>query len=209
VVPFVALWVGTAITMGLPAISIRGQSFLWVFLLGLAFAAAAEEILFRGFLLHGLGRTMGGRRAVLVGSALFAGGHVPSLIASRETAGAIAVTLVVLFGFAVLLCRIRTETGSIWLCCGVHALWNFVTIGLLGEDLDGLAPFAIAAMKLVPAVVGLVLAVRLLRRRALTVVPPMPVPPLPWPSTSWPPPGDLAPPPLPPPAPPEPPRPDR
>lgn len=182
VIPFAALWVGSAVTMGLPGVWARGMAFLWVVLLGLAFAAAAEEILFRGFLLHGLTRTMGGSNAVLLSSAIFAAAHLPSLVASRQPGGTMALTLLVLFGLAVLLCRIRMETGSIWLCSGIHALWNFVTLGVVGGPDTDLASVAIVAVKLVPVVVGIVLAVRLARHRHPVAIPPTPAfPPIPAP----------------------------
>lgn len=185
-IPLCVLWIGAVLTMGRVAASMPGGTIPWIVLLGLAFAAVAEEVLFRGFLLHGLTRSMGGRAAVLLGSATFAAAHLPSLVASRVDGGTIGITVLVLFGLAILLCRIRTETGSIWFCSGVHTLWNFVTLGVVGRGVFGGLSLAIVALKLTPVVVGLVLAVRLFRGRVAIATPTAPTflpppPPLPGP----------------------------
>jgi hypothetical protein len=126
---------------------------------------------FRGFLLHGLGRRMGGRDAVLLGSALFSAGHVPSLLSAELDGGGIAISLVVLFGLGVLLCRIRVATGSIWFASGVHALWNFVTVAVVGFSTTDV-PIALALLKLVPIVIGLKLAAGLSKTPRFGVVVP-------------------------------------
>jgi membrane protease YdiL (CAAX protease family) len=163
IVPLAALVVATVVTLGRPEVAEAGPGFVGLFSLGLLFAALAEEILFRGFLQHGLARQIGGRRAVLVGSLLFAAAHIPALVVQRQLN---LVTLVGLFGFGVLMCRIRSATGSIWLPTAVHTLSNFVTIVALGsvrpiED-DPVA--FLAVLQFVPIVVGLVIGVRLLAR---------------------------------------------
>jgi membrane protease YdiL (CAAX protease family) len=182
VIPLAVLLVGTILTVRMPSVAAAESSFLGVLLLGLALAALAEEILFRGFLTHGLARRLGGREAVLLGSALFAAAHIPSLLQQRLDGGGVAVTLVVLFGLGVLLCRIRAETGSLWFATGVHALWNFVTIGVVGSafSMDDI-PSGFVALKLVPVLIGLWMAVRLHRSGAAgprtfrgTGAPPMP-----------------------------------
>ena len=166
------------VTVGLPNVSGRGLAFVGVVVLGLFLSALSEEILFRGFLLHGLTRRLGGRSAVLIGSALFASAHLPALTDEKQAAGEIAIALVVLFGFGVLMCRIRVATGSVWYATGVHTLWNFVTIGVVGwaYSSDDLPP-AFVLLKIVPVVVGLVIAVRVARspRTAPDGVPPMPL----------------------------------
>jgi membrane protease YdiL (CAAX protease family) len=163
IVPLAALVVASVVTLGRPEVAEAGLRFVGLFSLGLLLAALAEEILFRGFLQHGLTRQIGGRRAVLVGSLLFAAAHIPSLVVQRQLN---PMTLVAMFGFGVLLCRIRAATGSIWLPTGVHTLSNFVIIVTLGsvrsiED----DPFAfLAVFQFVLIVVGLVIGVRLLAR---------------------------------------------
>ena len=171
------LMIGAALSLAQPGVGSRGPDLLALVVLGLLVSAVSEEVLFRGFLQHGLARRLGGGTAVLVGSAVFSTAHVPGLVSMRTPAGTIAVTLVVIFGLGVVLCRIRAETGSIWLASGVHALWNVVTIGWVASSApaDGLEPL-FAAMKLVPVVMGLVMAVRLGRTRRWASAPPMPVP---------------------------------
>jgi hypothetical protein len=165
------------VTVGLPSVSSRGRALVGVVLLGLFLSALSEEILFRGVLLHGLTRRLGGRSAVLIGSSLFAAAHLPTLTDEKQAAGEIAVALTVLFGFGVLLCRIRVATESVWYATGVHTLWNFVTVGVVGwaYPADEL-PAAFVLLKLVPVVVGLALAVRVARSPKLAAegVPPMP-----------------------------------
>jgi membrane protease YdiL (CAAX protease family) len=162
IVPFGVLLVATVVTLGLPQVSEAGRGYAGLFFLGVLLAALAEEILFRGFLQHGLTRRIGGRRAVLVGSVLFSAAHIPTLVIQGQVD---STTFVVLFGFGVLLCKIRTETGSIWLPTGVHTLWNFVTFVVVGSvpSLEDISP-AFIAVKVIPVLAGLVIAVRLLAR---------------------------------------------
>jgi membrane protease YdiL (CAAX protease family) len=176
-IPLGVLLVGAVLSLAQPGVASRGSDLLALVVIGLLFSAVSEEVLFRGFLQHGLSRRLGGGAAVLAGSAVFSAAHVPALVSMRTPGGTIAVTLVVIFGLAVLLCRIRAETGSIWLASGVHALWNVVTIGWVASSApaEGLETL-FAAMKLVPVVMGLVMAVRLGRNRRWVAAPPMPVP---------------------------------
>jgi hypothetical protein len=112
---------------------------------------------------------------VQVGSALFAAAHIPALVGQDVVQGGVGAALFVLFGFGVFLCRVRAATGSIWFASGVHALWNFITVGVVGLafSIDDV-PAAFVAIKLVPVVIGLVIAVRLARHHDIRVVPPMP-----------------------------------
>jgi membrane protease YdiL (CAAX protease family) len=162
-VPLAVFAVATVVTFTMPHVSSRGPAFIGMILAGLFLAALSEEILFRGFLLHGLGRRLGGRDAVLLGSALFSAGHVPSLLSAELDGAGIAISIVVLFGLGVLLCRIRVATGSIWFATGVHTLWNFVTVAVVGFSTTDV-PIALALLKLVPIVIGLKLATALSKR---------------------------------------------
>jgi membrane protease YdiL (CAAX protease family) len=175
VVPLGIFAVATLATLGIPTVAARGESFVGLVLAGLFLAAASEEILFRGFLHHGLTRRLGGRASVLIGSALFSAAHIPALIDTDVEAAAVPITLVVLFGFGALLCRIRADTGSIWYATGVHTLWNFVTVGVIGWAYSTAeVPGAFVALKLIPVGVGLVVAARLARGRFGAAPPPMP-----------------------------------
>lgn len=163
VAPFAILVVASLVTAGLPEVSSSGLGFLGLLLLGVFLAATAEEVLFRGFLAHGLTRRIGGRRAVLIGSVLFSAAHIPALVSQGQID---TMSLTVLFGFGVLMCKIRAETGSIWLASGVHALWNFVTFAVLGTtSLAENIPPAFVAVKVIPVAAGLVIAGRLLAAR--------------------------------------------
>lgn len=163
IVPLATLLVASVVTLRLPQVSEAGPGFVGLFFLGLLLAALAEEILFRGFLQHGLTRQIGGRRAVLVGSMLFAAAHIPTLVVQRQLS---PVTLVAMFGLGVLLCRIRAATGSIWLPTGVHTLWNFVIIAAFGSvrSLEDDPVVIFAVLQFVMIVVGVVIGVRLLAR---------------------------------------------
>ena len=174
IVPFATLVAATAVTLGLPEVADAGPAFVVLFLLGLGLAALAEEILFRGFLHHGLTRRIGGRRAVLVGSLLFAAAHIPTLVIQRQLN---PMTLVAMFGFGVLLCRIRAATGSIWLPTGVHTLSNFVIIVALGSvhSIEDDPVAFLAVFQLVLIVVGVVIGVRLLARTPDRKLPAAPV----------------------------------
>jgi membrane protease YdiL (CAAX protease family) len=198
--PALALGFLSAIVFARAAGPIADAGFLSVLLVGLALMAAAEEVMFRGFLLHGLTRRLDGETAVFASSWLFAAAHLPSLVVLQVPFAGIAITLVALFGFAVVLCRIRAETGSIWWPTGVHTLWNFATIGLT------VAPTAtrgleapVGLVKLTLIVLGLVMAFGLARRHqrrrtsraARSAPPPMPLlsrMPLGGPGSSLPPP---------------------
>jgi membrane protease YdiL (CAAX protease family) len=163
IVPLAALVVATLVTLGLPEVAEAGPGFVGLFLLGLLLAALAEEILFRGFLLHGLTRQIGGRRAVLVGSLLFAAAHIPTLVVQRQLN---PLTLVGLFGFGVLMCRARSATGSIWLPTGIHTLSNFVIIAVLesGRSLEEDPVVFLGLLQFALIVMGVVIGVRLLAR---------------------------------------------
>jgi membrane protease YdiL (CAAX protease family) len=164
IVPLAALVVATVVTLRLPEVAEEGPRFIGSFLLGLLLAALAEEILFRGFLLHGLTRQIGGRRAVLVGSLLFAAAHIPALAVQRQLN---PLTLVGLFGFGVLMCRVRSATGSIWWPTGIHTLSNFVIIAVLesGRPLEDDPVVVLGLLQFVLIVMGVVIGVRLLARR--------------------------------------------
>jgi membrane protease YdiL (CAAX protease family) len=175
-VPLAVFAIVTAVTIATSRGPSGGSGFVGIVLVGLFLAALAEEVLFRGLLLHGLTRRLGGRQAVLLGSALFSAGHLPSLLSVDLAASDIVISLVVLFGLGVLLCRIRVATGSIWFASGVHTLWNFVTIAVVASlPADGDVPMAFALIKLVPIVVGLRLAVGVARSpRPSDAIPPLP-----------------------------------
>jgi membrane protease YdiL (CAAX protease family) len=83
---------------------------------------AGEEILYRGFLLHGLTRRLGTFWAFVGSSALFALAHsIPWGWPPTP------FSFAMLFGFGVVACTLRIETGSIWYPIAFHALYNFMS----------------------------------------------------------------------------------
>lgn len=82
-------------------------------------AAVCEEALFRGFLLRGLKRVIGGDAAVIFSAALFALGH-DSVMA-----------LLPIFSFGLVLGYVYDRTGSLWVPIGLHAAFNAATMTIL------------------------------------------------------------------------------
>jgi len=131
VVPLALFWAATLMAAGLTNVIEKGGGFIALAVVGVFLSALTEEIAFRGFLYHGLTRTLGGAASVLVGSALFALMHLPVEIWGRNhAAGIIVGALLSHFCFGVVMCRIRAATGAVWFPAGVHALWNVTTIGI-------------------------------------------------------------------------------
>lgn len=89
---------------------------------------AAEEVLFRGYLLSAISRKIGVFWGVVISSAFFASLHFVTI------EGVLDVT--VLFLLACLLALITVRTNSLWAACGLHTAWNFVS-GLLSEGNAG------------------------------------------------------------------------
>ena len=190
VVPLVLFGTAAFLTGGVRQTISTDPGLLGLLVLGLVGAAFGEELAFRGFLLHGLTRRLGGGAAVLVGSALFAVYHVPSLMQQHTPAGELGIVLVFHLGFGVFMCRIRAETGSLWFGTAVHTLWNVVTVGAIVSSFDGEAPMGLGVLKLALSGTGIVLAIRLARRDARGTVPAgtPPMPPVTRASVALPPP---------------------
>jgi hypothetical protein len=146
----------------------KGGPVIALAVVGVFLSALTEEVAFRGFLYHGMTRTLGGGAAVLVGSALFALAHLPVEIWGRShPVGAVVGALLGHFCFGVVMCRIRAATGAVWFPAGVHALWNMSTIGIgfwsFPEIAD--APKAFLLLTLGVDVIGLFLAYGILMGR--------------------------------------------
>lgn len=131
IVPLALFWGVTLMAAALTDVVEKGGWLIAAAVVGVFLSALTEEIAFRGFLYHGLTMTLGGRAAVLVGSALFALVHLPVEIwGYRDEAGVVAGALLIHFCFGVVMCRIRAATGSVWFPAGVHALSNVTIIGI-------------------------------------------------------------------------------
>lgn len=105
-----------------------------VALAAFAIPAAAEEAVFRGYLLDALRAGAGPLVAVVVTSVLFAAAHggnpgvAPLAFANLLLAG-------VLLAVAVL------RTGTLWLATGVHLGWNWAMAGPLDLPVSGIDPY--------------------------------------------------------------------
>ena len=128
-VPLGLFGIAAVMTVGQSTVASKGALTVALAGAGSLLSALTEEVAFRGFLLHGLSRRLGGTGAVLLSSALFATFHVPVFLANQvpELDGA----LIGMFGFGVAMCRIRVATGSLWVPAGVHALYNLTLVGLM------------------------------------------------------------------------------
>ena len=82
-------------------------------------AAVCEEALFRGFLLRGLKRVIGGDAAIIFSAALFALGH-DSVMAWLP-----------IFSFGLILGYVYDRTGSLWVPIGLHAAFNAVSVTIM------------------------------------------------------------------------------
>jgi uncharacterized protein len=98
-------------------------------------AAAGEEVIFRGYVLHELLSKFTARMAIFVSSILFALGHVDALRADAMDGGAVGVVNLVLAG--VLMALAVLKTGTLWLAIGLHAGWNFTLGPILGWIVSG------------------------------------------------------------------------
>lgn len=79
---------------------------------------AAEEILFRGFLLHRLRTMLDVRRAVVITAVAWAALHLDYSLA----------IIVMLVGSGLLLGAARVHTRSVWVPVVMHMIWNLFAI---------------------------------------------------------------------------------
>lgn len=175
VVPLVALTLAVVLR-GWPVDDAYGISFTLVLAANTALGALREEIVFRGFLFHGLSARLGGAAAVVVGSALFALSHVPRYVGEERAAADIVALLIVVFCLGVLLCRIRAATGSIWLPAAIHTLWNLAAgTGAVVAATPTPVTFAYAAPFALGAALFVALALPRLWPRAFATIGTVPV----------------------------------
>jgi membrane protease YdiL (CAAX protease family) len=123
--------------------NLAGRSAIWltlgVSLLIFIVGAAAEEILFRGYVLQTFCRANLGWQAIIVTSIFFAAGHLgnpnSNNISSLNTAIA-----GILFGVAYL------KTRTLWLPFGLHLTWNWIQGAFLGIPVSGLKELTTAPL---------------------------------------------------------------
>lgn len=158
IVPLGLFCIAGMLAAGLSDIASRGAGVLVLAIVGFLVAAFVEESAYRGFLAHGLTRRIGGTGAVLLGSSVFAAVHIPALLGQPDFLRSIAG----LFGFGIVLCRIRASTGSLWFPTAVHAFHNLTTVGVvIWAFPDGRVPAAFAFLNAGVNGMGLLLAVGL------------------------------------------------
>lgn len=104
------------------------RSLLFVSLV-LAFGAAGEEILFRGYGFQILARAIGPFATILPVAVLFAAGHANNP-GANQLAGLNTFLWGALFGWCVF------RSGDLWLAIGIHYGWNW-TLPLFGVNLSG------------------------------------------------------------------------
>lgn len=97
-------------------------------------AAAAEELLFRGYAFQALVRLLGTWPAVVLSSAVFSWMH-----ARNPNIGTIAFLNLFLAGVMLALAYLRTR--SLWFVTAVHLGWNWVMATLLDFPVSGLSGF--------------------------------------------------------------------
>ncbi len=103
-------------------------------LLALALPAAAEEVLFRGYLFRTLIGGIGTPGAVIITSALFTLVH-----GQNPNVGAFGYLNI--FAAGVMLATAVLWTGSLWFASAVHLGWNWATAAALDLPVSGLEIF--------------------------------------------------------------------
>jgi membrane protease YdiL (CAAX protease family) len=96
-----------------------------------AVAAAAEEVLFRGYAFQALAQGIGAWPAVLLTSAGFA-------LAHAHNPSVTAPALANIFAAGVMLGWAYLRTRSLWFCTAVHLGWNWTMSALLDFPVSGL-----------------------------------------------------------------------
>ncbi len=115
---------------------LHGADWLWI-LVWMAIAivmSTAEEAFVRGYLIYSLNRVIGFWPSSLVSTAVF-------LAVNREGLHN-PLDVVNLTGFGLLACFVLLRTGSLWLACGFHAVFDFVQYFVAGNLEDWSIPHA-------------------------------------------------------------------
>jgi hypothetical protein len=134
-----ALGTAMAVVASLPATLIGGTSsgtpsdgaYTFHLILYFLFAAAFEELLFRGYFYQRLTEMIGVVAATLVASVGFALMHL-----GRPEMTLWAFLNIALAGIFFSLCYLRS--GSLWLPIAAHAVWNIVLAVLFGLPVSGI-----------------------------------------------------------------------
>lgn len=141
VLPIIAglLMFGTAWVSGIAPLNtasiplIVAFTFIPGFFLAIAFncfAAAGEELGWRGFLVPELARSLGFTELALLSSAIWTSWHFPMMfLGTYHGAGSIGYSLAVfipsVIGAGLILAWLRLASGSVWAAVLFHGFWNY------------------------------------------------------------------------------------
>ena len=106
------------------------SSIVIVFLFAFIIQSAAEEILFRGYLMTALGNRVSTFWAVMISSLVFALLHLVN-------GDATVLSLVQIFLLGAFLGFYVVRTNNIWGACGIHFAWNFLQGLFAGIEVGG------------------------------------------------------------------------
>jgi membrane protease YdiL (CAAX protease family) len=126
------------LTSGSSAIILTLSVSLAVFILG----AAAEEALFRGYILQTFARAKLAWLAVVLTSLFFASGH-----SGNPNAGYISTINTALAGVWFSVAYLKTR--NLWMVFGLHLMWNWVQGAILGIPVSGIKELTTAPLFLV------------------------------------------------------------
>jgi membrane protease YdiL (CAAX protease family) len=163
--PILALTIASLAASGLPGEALVGSGLQFMTVIGVSAACLTEEVIFRGFLFHGLTRRLGGPTAMFASSLLFAVYHVPRGVREGWSGEYMVVSLISYFAIGMYLCRVRAETGSILFPAAIHTLWNLTLTGIWIWAIPDGMPSSFAFILLAIRVTGLFIAAGLLRGR--------------------------------------------
>lgn len=96
--------------------------------------AVLEEIIFRGVLFRIVDEAWGLVPALAISALFFGGVHIKNPNADLWTSFAIAVEAGILLG------AVYHVTRSLWVCIGLHAIWNFLAGTVFGSPVSGVRP---------------------------------------------------------------------
>ncbi len=124
-------WVPVGLHAAGPALAVTGAAWLIFFV----FLGFAEEMLFRGYGLFVLGRSVGWPIASILLSLVFAAAHAGK-------AGENWMDLMNVFIVGLFLCFTILRTGSLWFAIGFHFAWDFAALWIAsgpnaGQQLPG------------------------------------------------------------------------
>ena len=108
----------------------RDTVLLIVYFIGFLIQGAAEEVIFRGYLMNTIGGKVSPVPAILISSAIFSIAH-----AANKGFGFLAFFNIVLFGVFEGLHMILYD--DIWGACAIHSMWNFFQGNFYGISVSG------------------------------------------------------------------------